>query len=209
MSNEPMELEAATLDAYNATIDWFTDGHDDWPATSDVCGWRSLLAEDPLILDVGCGFGRAVATLETLGITRYIGVDPCAGLIDVARKRNQGKDFRIGNALDLLTVVPEKCDGFVAAWLLMHIERSHIDQLLQGIRSVMKRGAVGYLISPYGTEEDVGTHAQMPHLPEGHRVLFVEWTFETITPHLVKAGFELIEPMEAREHVFWFCVRAV
>jgi len=58
-----------------------------------------LTSGDP-VADVGCGTGLAVAELATLGATA-IGVDLNPAMIDVARHRHPGGDYRVGSALDL------------------------------------------------------------------------------------------------------------
>lgn len=61
-----------------------------------------LLAPPPgaLVVDVGCGSGRAVAELREQGVTA-IGLDPSEQMIDLARERWPDCEFRVGNADEL------------------------------------------------------------------------------------------------------------
>ena len=52
---------------------------------------------DSLVVDVGCGAGRAVAELTQRGITA-MGVDPDKSMLAAARQRWPGVDFRAGHA---------------------------------------------------------------------------------------------------------------
>lgn len=60
-----------------------------------------LLAPPPgalaLVVDVGCGSGRAVAELREQGVTA-IGLDPSEQMIDLASERWPDCEFRVGNA---------------------------------------------------------------------------------------------------------------
>ena len=48
-------------------------------------------------LDVGCGEGRFCRIMRDLGI-RAVGVDPTTALLDIARTRDPGGDYRFGRA---------------------------------------------------------------------------------------------------------------
>src|ERR1700754_3577029 len=52
------------------------------------------------VVDVGCGTGRAVAELGADGAAA-VGVDLDPAMIDVARARHPGGDFRVGDARQL------------------------------------------------------------------------------------------------------------
>ncbi|KPC71768.1 methyltransferase domain-containing protein [Streptomyces sp. NPDC006349] len=52
------------------------------------------------VVDVGCGAGRAVAELAETGLTA-IGVDPDERMVEVARQRWSGTDFRMADAYRL------------------------------------------------------------------------------------------------------------
>jgi ubiquinone/menaquinone biosynthesis C-methylase UbiE len=61
-----------------------------------------LLAAQPgaAVVDVGCGAGRAVGELVERGV-KAVGVDPTEQMIDVARRRWSGADFRLAGAYGL------------------------------------------------------------------------------------------------------------
>ncbi|WP_433656284.1 methyltransferase domain-containing protein [Nocardia sp. CA-128927] len=73
-----------------------------------------LLHADPtaVVVDVGCGSGRAVSELAGRGAVA-IGVDPSEQMIDVARRRWPALDFRLGSA-EALPLADESVSGFRA-----------------------------------------------------------------------------------------------
>src|SRR5215469_16073826 len=51
-------------------------------------------------LDVGCGEGRFCRILNVAGIAAT-GIDPTSQLLDIARRRDPGGDYRLGRAEQL------------------------------------------------------------------------------------------------------------
>jgi len=88
-----MSIDAliARLDAYDAD-----------PAAVRLRTRSYELLGDPagLVADVGCGAGLAVAELAERGV-RAVDVDVSEQMIELARRRRPGADFRIGGACDL------------------------------------------------------------------------------------------------------------
>ena len=57
--------------------------------------------------DVGCGYGRMCRSLQTLGFSKVIGVDPSARVIEAARAISPEIEFRVGALPDLPIVTGE------------------------------------------------------------------------------------------------------
>ncbi len=55
---------------------------------------------DTAMLDVACGSGLALARASRLGASTA-GIDASAGLVDIARRRDQNGDIRVGDMFDL------------------------------------------------------------------------------------------------------------
>jgi ubiquinone/menaquinone biosynthesis C-methylase UbiE len=82
---------------------------------------RQLLDELPAgtALDAGCGTGRYAAYLSSLG-HGVIGVDICPQMLEVARAKVAGADFREGD-LHQLPVADQSVDLVVCALALTHV----------------------------------------------------------------------------------------
>ncbi|MEJ0053976.1 MAG: class I SAM-dependent methyltransferase [bacterium] len=197
------EMERATLAAYGATAAAYASFDDRMTATSFLWHWRYALPEHPVVADIGCGFGGAMEAFGELGIRHPIGVDPCPELVAIARFRYPKNDFRIGNVLNLASVVTERCDGFVAAFSLAHIRRHNIEAALTSIRRILKPEASGIIIGSSGTGDRILTSADNPLIPSEHRMLVTDWTLETLTPHLAACGFALQLGSEEDGETFW------
>lgn len=195
---ELTDIEIATRAMYRAVAKQDAE-EEPWPLGPPVTLWGPTLAPNPLILDIGCGWGGMVEALTRLGVSRYIGVDPCAESIEIARERYPTCDFRIGEWANLSEVVREQCDGFLAHFSFMHVPRAKADQALKSLRDVLKTGATGLILGIEGTNDMELTHDLAPNVPAGHRVLVTEWTLDTIVPYLDRAGFDVVRHLSGIE----------
>ncbi|MDB5244940.1 MAG: methyltransferase type 12 [Parcubacteria group bacterium] len=169
-------------------------------SSHEFYGLCPLMGQNPLLLDVGCGLGRAVDAIKALGVTRYIGVDASEAMVDIARARYPEEDFRVGSFYDLGACVQEKCDAFVALHSLLHVPRGHMKYVLRSIRSVLGEGAVGLIMVPHGEAIKLFGHDYYdPHapdelkgLPEGMVVLASAWSLRLLLPDLAQSGFAMM-----------------
>ena len=76
------------------------------------------LSPGACVVDVGCGAGRAVAELNQRGVAA-IGVDPDDLMIDTARRRWPGAEFRMGSAEAL--PLPEQAVSGYRADKVLHV----------------------------------------------------------------------------------------
>jgi ubiquinone/menaquinone biosynthesis C-methylase UbiE len=77
----------------------YFDTVDDLPFARDLRR-RTYEGLGDVVVDVGCGTGRAVGELAALG-ARAVGVDLDEGVIEVARRRWPEGEFRVGDAAAL------------------------------------------------------------------------------------------------------------
>jgi len=77
------------------------------------------LAPGATAVDVGCGTGRAVADLASTGVAAT-GYDASESMIEMARRRFPGLDFRIGTA-ERLPVETASVQGYRAERLYQHL----------------------------------------------------------------------------------------
>jgi ubiquinone/menaquinone biosynthesis C-methylase UbiE len=88
------------------------------------------------VLDVGCGPGRDVKYLTDHGYS-VIGVDYSEGMLEEARKRVPGGDFR---KMDMRRI-DFQANEFDAVWAcasLLHVRKADAPEVLAGFRRVLK-----------------------------------------------------------------------
>lgn len=88
------------------------------------------------VLDLGCGEGRFCRMLRRRGL-RTVGIDPTAALIDEARRRDPGGDYRVSGA-EALDLDEASMDLVVAYLSLIDIE--DLQAALREVRRVLRPG---------------------------------------------------------------------
>jgi SAM-dependent methyltransferase len=143
-----------------------------------------------LVADLGCGPGHVARYLHDQGV-RMLGVDLSPRMIDSARQRSPGIEFRVGDmrALDL----PDGAlAGIVAFYSLIHIGEPEMGATLRELRRVLAPGGL-LLVAFHIGEETV-------HRDElwGHPVS-LDFRFLMPSPmvaRLIEAGFVVLERVE-------------
>lgn len=92
------------------------------------------------VLDLGCGEGRFCRFLTTRGVAT-VGIDPTAALIDEARRRHPGGDYRVERAEALS--LPDASVDMAVAYLSL-IDIADLDGALDESRRVLRPG--GHLL---------------------------------------------------------------
>jgi SAM-dependent methyltransferase len=99
-----------------------------WDYRSMAIRFRELVKDIPIegktILDAGCGMGDLLPYLYARSVNfRYLGIDKTEGFIEIAKKRYEGHDFKVGdpfnNRLGLYDVVISSgvMNGNVPGWM--------------------------------------------------------------------------------------------
>ena len=138
-------------------------------------------------LDIGCGTGNYTSVLAQSG-GEFIGVDPSARMLDIARERDSTVDWRIGTA-ESLEVSAESVDGILASLTLHHWDslwngfQRLYDALTSGGKVVIFTSTPdqmeGYWLNHYFPQMMKDSMEQMP-------------SRENVTNALERAGFQLV-----------------
>lgn len=131
------------------------------------------------IIEIGCGGGRDARDLIKLGY-EYVGTDISEGLLEEARKNVPGYTFLKQSMYDLFSA--KKFDGFWASAVFLHAPKDKIGEALGSTKSVLKRGAIGYISVKKGEGEGVF----------GGR-FFSFWDKSEFDDVLKKNGFEILD----------------
>ncbi|NQT49189.1 class I SAM-dependent methyltransferase [Candidatus Kuenenbacteria bacterium] len=92
------------------------------------------------VLDVGCGNGRLVKSLESkVKSGGYLGIDNSEGLIDQAQKAYPENKFEVMDALDL-NLPENSMDAVFMIAVLNHFPKEKQAQVLKNVRKVLKPG---------------------------------------------------------------------
>ena len=151
--HESLRPSKRTIAHYEGSADSFWEGTRDHDVSQNIealiaaLGGRSGLR----ILDLGCGPGRDLAALKTLGHTPT-GLDGCARFCEMARAHAGcevwHQDFL---ALDLPAAT---FDGVFANASLFHVPRADLPRVLTQLSKTLVEGGVLFSSNPRGDNEE-------------------------------------------------------
>jgi len=147
------QISELTLAHYDRNAEAFWSGTRDHDVSQNIEALlRYIEAAEPyVILDFGCGPGRDLKTLTSLG-HRAIGLDGSARFVQMARA-NSGcevwhQDFL---ALDLPAA---HFDGVFANASLFHVPAQELPRVLRSLHQTLKPGGVLFSSNPRGNNEE-------------------------------------------------------
>lgn len=142
------------------------------------------------VCDVGCGPGHVARYLHERGV-QVCGIDLSSGMVEQARRLNEGINFREGD-MRALDASDETWAGITAFYSLIHIPRSDMVRTLRELHRTLRPGGL-LLISFHLGDETI-------HLDEwwGQKVCvdFFLFQSEEVGGYLTLAGFEIEEVIE-------------
>lgn len=177
-----MSADKATLDFY----DQESASYAEWSAPKEEYPWLekfiSMVPEDALLLDFGCGSGWAAKRMLDAG-RKVEAFDGSPGLAAEARKLT-GLDVKVMRFEELAEV--ERYDGLWASFCLLHAPRSAMQGNLARISRALRPGGLFYLGLKRGNEESRDSHGRFYSFFEP----------EELTTWLMEAGFGEIDIRE-------------
>jgi SAM-dependent methyltransferase len=146
------------------------EGYTAWAPIYDRPGNPAIDAEEPVVramlagvpagtaLDAACGTGRHAATLAELG-HQVIGVDATAAMLDVARTKVPGADFRQGRLEDL-PLDDESVDLITCGLALTHAP--DLGPVMREFARVLRPGGHAVLSDIHPVASSAGAVAAFP-----------------------------------------------
>ncbi len=142
------------------------------------------------IADLGCGPGHIARYLHDQGVDVF-GIDFSAEMIRVAKSRNPGIEFRVGD-MNRLELPDGSLAGAVAFYSIVHLDPCELPQVLQELRRVVVADGLALVAFHIGD--------QVVHVEElfGAKVSLDFRFFEPskVVEAFQSAGFKVIEHVE-------------
>jgi SAM-dependent methyltransferase len=152
----PRDLEKIselTLEYYNRSAEEFREGTRDHDVSQNIAAMLRYIEGEPpfTILDFGCGPGRDLKALATLGHIA-IGLEGAARFAAMARTHSGCEVWQ----QDFLKLdLPEsRFDGVFANATLFHVPSQEMPRVLRELRACLKPGGVLFSSNPRGHDEE-------------------------------------------------------
>lgn len=175
---------AGTIDTYNTIAAVYAEKYfDDTSDFAHIGRFISSVVPQGKILEVGCGAGQFSKYLMSKGFS-VLGVDLSESMLELARKKVPGGDFR---SMDMrnLTFDDGQFDGIIAPYSLIHIPENAVVSTLKGFTRVLSAHGVLCVLAQRGESDHT---VDEPFAP-GKKVFFNFFTPQRIRNYLKLAGF--------------------
>lgn len=147
------------------------------------------LTSDGPVADIGCGPGHVAAHLAQLG-ARPIGIDLSPAMIEVARERYPGVDFKVGSMLELPAAQGE-LRGAVLMYSIIHLSPDARAQAYRELARVVRPGGIVLVAFHVSDAEHAAGDVHQVHEFLDHRVELTHYYLapEDVLGGLTGAGF--------------------
>lgn len=185
-------VEEKTVQAFDAEAELQFKMDPPGRAGDDLRFAFTLAPTNPLVLDVGCGYGRVVPHLRQIGAFRYVGIDPSIEMLRIGAREHPELDLRPMNLYELPQNFPEsRFDIAIAITTLAYVTMTRMGEALTSIRKVLVHGGIGYF-TYMNVNETIRLAQNWPvdaNYPDPPATL-TGWKFERIQHLLKRSGFK-------------------
>jgi len=146
-------ISALTLEHYNQRADDFFVGTRDHDVSQNIAALLEHIEGEPpyTILDFGCGPGRDLKTLASLGHSA-IGLDGAAQFVEMARAYSSCEVWQ--QDFLRLDLPQDRFDGVFANASLFHVASQELPRVLRELRATLKPGGVLFSSNPHGRNDE-------------------------------------------------------
>ncbi len=150
------------------------------------------------IVDMACGIGETVNSLQELGYTNVTGVD--FDIENVKFCKSQGLSVEQGNIYDYFKDKKEKFDVVILNDIIEHIEKKAVISVLKEIRQSLNGGGVLVIKTVNAANPFLASASR--YMDFTHEIIYDEFSIRDV---LLIAGFkaERIYVKESNLYVFW------
>jgi SAM-dependent methyltransferase len=158
----------------------------------------------PKILELACGPGNITGYLkQRFPESEILAVDLAPGMIELARSKVQGVDFRIMDVREI-SGLPMKFDSIMCSFCLPFLSKDHAMRLIDDCARLLKESGVFYLSTMEGSESDAGFESTS--FSGESKVFFNYHSYDDLERGLIGSGFTIrhfnrqdyIEPNDIR-----------
>ena len=145
-------------------------------------------------LDVGCGYGRDVAFMRSLGIDAF-GVDGASAMVKKAQEM-YGSFFNVLTFSNLHTIPDNAYEIIHNSNVLVHIDEEDINSHLEHLVRILKPKGVLILGSKEGVGHSVSKTMKMERITNLHSKKKIGEKLECLGMELIEKPYSLSKPSE-------------
>jgi SAM-dependent methyltransferase len=179
-------------DTYNQIAeDWYEDHRtDDW-WVEGTNKFISMLKNNDLVLDVGCGGGVKSNYLSKRGL-RVVGIDFSEKMIEIAKREYSSPEFILLN-LDDVNKLDYLFDGVFMQAVLLHVPKVEVSEKIKNVVEKLKTNGLLYIAVKEkrtgGKEEEVMVENDYGY---SYERFFSYFSIDEIKSYVIDAKLEIL-----------------
>lgn len=187
-----LEIEEEMTKTYNAIANkYIKEAEEDWKDKAYVDNFLNYLKNGSSILDIACGTGELLEYYNDKGFIAT-GIDISKEMVDISKSRVPNANV-INMNLYNLDKLEEKFDAISATFILVHIPKEKIDEVINKISERLNRDGIFFTVFTTSLKEGI----QEEPLDSNYKYYAVNYSKEEIYSILTNNGFEILESIEA------------
>lgn len=188
-----LQIEKEMTKTYNTIASKYEkEAQEDWKDKKYVDKFLKYLNNNNSILDIACGTGELLKYYNDKNFVTT-GIDISKEMINISKRKAPNAKI-IEMSLYDIDKLEEKFDGISATFILVHIPKEKINEIIQKIRSRLNKNGILLIVFTTLLKEGM----QEEPLDNSCKYYVVNYSKDEICNNLIDAGFTILESEEDR-----------
>lgn len=182
------EIEQEMKNTYNAiAYKYEKEAEEDWKDKEIIDDFLKYLKTHSSILDIACGTGELLKYYDKKEF-KTTGIDISTKMIEIAKKKAPNSNL-INMSLYKIDNIKEKYDAISATFILVHIPKEKINEVINKINSRLKNK--GVFLTVFTTKQKEGL--QKEPLDNNYNYYAINYSNEEISRIINNNGFKILK----------------
>lgn len=185
-NSEETNLNKECYDKIASKFKNFWEEIEDWQLTERK-KFKDYLSKNPVVLDLGCGQGRDLKILATLGLKKLVGIDISMSQLMLAKQRRVAK--LVHSNFETMPFEDEVFDGAWSCVTLLHVARGEMDSMIKKVKRILKKDGIFFI----SLQEGIGKQKVERDIYDNVPMIIHYYKPDEIQKILKNNGFEILD----------------
>lgn len=188
-----LEIQKEMTTTYNAIAKKYEkEAEQDWKDKKEVNEFLKYLNNNASILDIACGTGEL---LKYYSEKEFIvtGIDISKEMVNLTKKKVPSANVKNMSLYDI-DKLEEKFDGISATFILVHIPKDKINEVIKKISERLKDNGIFFAVFTTHLKEGL----QEEPLDNNYKYYAINYSKDKVCKVLENNGFEILESKEEK-----------
>lgn len=186
-----LEIEKEMTNTYNKIAKkYIEEAKQDWENKKYADMFLSYLNNNASILDIGCGTGELLKYYSDKGF-EVAGLDISGEMLNIAKEKVPSSKFIQMSVYDI-NKIEEKFDGISATFVLVHISKEKINEVVEKIYGRLNKGGIFFTLFTTSLQEGM----QQEPLDNSCKYYAINYSNKEVIEVLQNNNFEILQNIE-------------